>query len=1684
MKKAILCILLVIVTIRVFCNIVGTSTGIDSTRFLIDDRIRNNFSQSTDGMFYVSTFGLENFVPGDEVEMPTAKPGRLIKFGVQNSDWGWNFTNLQIVRMDSCLYDVHMNTFNANAYEPKDIDEIERIYGSTYMYRYYGGTGCWASPIIIKDGFYLGNLLILNKSGMLMCIDPQFITTSGINAQANVLWSINLRNEERQSVNDCCKYEYMATPTIKGDYVYIAGIRNLFKINISGIGTPSVVNNLSITLNDSDYLLHPIIFDTSIVAKLYTTSFEGKIIECDESFTNLSTTDISNHVFTPMLVDADGYIYFAGADNVDFNQMSGTSKIFSFFQENRPSTTDFDNLHSFTAGNENEGEYLETTSPFTSTMLTDKSKNLYLFDNYFLHFYSEKYSTDNMVQLNNPLVYKGYEWPVEIRQETDKCRMFGNHATLYERDDLSRVLVFSVENKGRTGYFEGVDPFYPDDEHEANLNDCQMQCDFVGFHHTSNGSNPSVAHAFAKSHMQTWGGITPYLAEGLYYNGIFGDECGSVTSYAKTFGLDGPDGINFPSSVNLTNPQPVVPVTGISKYMKTNENVIDYSVIPNVTLYFIDRQDSTHVLSTNDLEKVYLNSYARNTGTINTPEFPRALAASFPLMFTHPDYTVCFRYTHNNVVYDKKYEHKYLDCNNYTLVFDIGSIDSDTLEVNSNETDSLTWDLPGVLETYNTIILHENATLNVRGSIHTSKLIMYEGSKLNIMDCALDRVFEVDSLFCYGFESLPSQPTNSDTILIDLVGVSHTGSLKVNQSMNVFYESNWGSDSSVLIKGYGSHHIPNRYSYNIARLNINDNCSVDFNNNTQTRNFGISAKLGSVVNEGILAINDNVICDDYGQLYEPQNGIIGNTFIGNNSNQNISDFAGNFIVNGVSNPVKGIITIGQNNTDYPSTSVLKFQDCGEIEFAGVGQGQISIQNYGKFILAGENSFKLHDNNVFVLNKNSILELNGGDNTSRNGSELVIENSSKLRFNNYNSQTDSIYIIGNKPKSNDYFGDRIRTEPLGYIVSFDSLNWCDQNVLTRLAVSCSNPNARWEGIQINNDYGLPSYEIKNSIIKSIDRVYIQNCTTLKFSNTIFENCKYGIFMGLNDDENQHKNLIITHSVFKKCTNGIYIVDEGHQFYRDPRTIYANITDCDFGERDNPASYNENGISLFRCAIAYIDSCDFYENGYGIFSTSSRIFVGGHYNTEDIQQPEWLFDDPESALGDSCRFYNNKYAGIYVDNSHFNKSLIYHNFFTPTNTTNETGIGVWINKAIVDIMNNKLALLPAHGFLGNTYSRSSGVQYHGFSGNSFINNTGCELIGDATSLTNLAPLETTQIINATNTIRDDLDSSPPNSHVEDPLSDFINWDKYILANLSYADSQAVADIRGNIFYPSLQELGERFYPSREGFIFDEPEGSPLWCMIMDGISLFYSGQFIESKDLFKEITIQHPDSLLTKYAVNFLYLIECCTEQDFQSLREFLDLNISSIDLKPYLEKEAVKTKCYVEEGDYPTAIQRLQLIIDNPSTLVDSVYAMIDQAYCYMRLAMGGTKALPKCAAETPTFDSYISLLHNLGSKVSSLNIIEPNVQVKPMLLPNYPNPFNPETTICLDIPKDGKVILDIYNIKGQKVKCLYQGSLTKGKHRIVWNGKDDNGKPVASGMYISRIECNGKCQARKMMMIK
>ena len=113
-----------------------------------------------------------------------------------------------------------------------------------------------------------------------------------------------------------------------------------------------------------------------------------------------------------------------------------------------------------------------------------------------------------------------------------------------------------------------------------------------------------------------------------------------------------------------------------------------------------------------------------------------------------------------------------------------------------------------------------------------------------------------------------------------------------------------------------------------------------------------------------------------------------------------------------------------------------------------------------------------------------------------------------------------------------------------------------------------------------------------------------------------------------------------------------------------------------------------------------------------------------------------------------------------------------------------------------------------------------------------------------------------------------------------------------------------------------------------------------------------------------------------------------------------------------------------------------------------------------------------------TKENYIAVY---GMDAEDIELSTPNYGLN-----NYPNPFNPTTTISFSVTQNSDFVnLQVYNIKGQKIKTLEQNEFTKGFHSIIWDGNDESGKPVSSGIYFYKLNVNGKTEVvKKCLLLK
>ncbi len=107
-----------------------------------------------------------------------------------------------------------------------------------------------------------------------------------------------------------------------------------------------------------------------------------------------------------------------------------------------------------------------------------------------------------------------------------------------------------------------------------------------------------------------------------------------------------------------------------------------------------------------------------------------------------------------------------------------------------------------------------------------------------------------------------------------------------------------------------------------------------------------------------------------------------------------------------------------------------------------------------------------------------------------------------------------------------------------------------------------------------------------------------------------------------------------------------------------------------------------------------------------------------------------------------------------------------------------------------------------------------------------------------------------------------------------------------------------------------------------------------------------------------------------------------------------------------------------------------------------------------------------------------------GAPPVSVETEDPIIPDEFIVHQNFPNPFNPETEIRFALTRDSHVVINIYNTLGQQLDTLIDTQYAAGFHSVRWDGKDRNGRPVSSGVYLYQIQAGAFSQVKKMSLIR
>lgn len=256
---------------------------------------------------------------------------------------------------------------------------------------------------------------------------------------------------------------------------------------------------------------------------------------------------------------------------------------------------------------------------------------------------------------------------------------------------------------------------------------------------------------------------------------------------------------------------------------------------------------------------------------------------------------------------------------------------------------------------------------------------------------------------------------------------------------------------------------------------------------------------------------------------------------------------------------------------------------------------------------------------------------------------------------------------------------------------------------------------------------------------------------------------------------------------------------------------------------------------------------------------------------------------------------------------------------------------------------------------------------------------------------------------------------------------------------------------------------------------PELYKVWIGIVDGIAV--------NPCLDKTYTLYLPLGIhaVSASAPGFNTHMVTGVDLSLENLSQQLDLEIH--ELKPVTglassHSEAVLDLCWEAPSEpfFPVTGYKITRRINAGAFETAAIVA--DVHYSELLSIMG-------------TYRYYVQAIYNEGESLPSpvFSTVFPFPDEPPLpqvsrLLANYPNPFNPSTTISFELARPGRTSLKIYNLKGQLLITLCDLHLEPGRYRYTWDGKDSNRQRVSSGVYFYRLAAPGYQKSRKMLLLK
>jgi hypothetical protein len=616
------------------------------------------------------------------------------------------------------------------------------------------------------------------------------------------------------------------------------------------------------------------------------------------------------------------------------------------------------------------------------------------------------------------------------------------------------------------------------------------------------------------------------------------------------------------------------------------------------------------------------------------------------------------------------------------------------------------------------------------------------------------------------------------------------------------------------------------------------------------------------------------------------------------------------------------------------------------------------------------------------------------------------------------------------------------------------NWNNGLYCNYIENNLSGYNIFYDNVRLTNDVLVQPSEAIKFVAET--RITANNLELeVQGEAFVYEDCYFTSLVGESWEglkiDNEAFDMNINDVLFRNCfLSGISKSLTVRNSYFNTSAIKYSKGDLNVGNSlfDNSAISAKFGSS--KSSIVEINEGTVIKN----FEGESALYIEGYANY-DI---------------DDCTVESNNTDGISIFNSGYARGVknIRNNTII-NNGYNNNGAGLKLYNSYANISGDQLIESNYYGILSLDYSNVS------IRGNSEANYT-----------------------YETQLIRDN------NKHqiyaTQNSFPFYIKWNGIIdedntTALVYYSSSiEEVLDVSYNYW-------GLNFDPESDLYPFSFYTYLPIWELNSgsggaDGDETLYNSaqdkivqeDFTGAVSDFQQLIIDYPSSKYSQAALRELFSIEEFASNDYSNLKAYYTTNVN-VQNNPTLAKlaEYLANFCEIKLGNFPTAIAWFENIIQNPETLEDSIFAIIDIGYTYFIMENGGLKFayagsliehIPQSVNQFEEKRDYLlSLLFKDAEQNENLEKGLNNLKCGE-LLQNIPNPFRGITMIHYKIESFASVDIEIYDYTGKMICKIPEGYKDKGTYSI-----DFNANGMSEGIYFYSIKIDGVFSDTKKMSV-